>query len=306
MKMNLPCLVSMCSLMALAGTATAQEKKDAPPLKGPAVTQDRIPGVEQGFVPGRQRGALGGDRGVPQRVFMEAIAELRGDAAPEGLALTAEQQKAIAGLNDEFQRSTREFATKMRKEMGPDAERVMRRPQGDRRPDQKDPSDEMAGPDRRPSPEMMEKMQELRKNAPNPTDWQTKIYTHLTEPQKQFVLGRIEEHEKQIEAKRAEEYVQKRLKAAGADGKPADARPAVAGAPGGPDMQRERMRRILERIAQLPPEERERLLSRLEEALKERTGDRATDRPQGDRPAGRKPAPKIDDVEVPKPGGEIR
>jgi hypothetical protein len=92
----------------------------------------------------------------------------------------------------------------------------------------------------------------------------------------------------QAEKRRADEYVRRRM----------EQRQGEPGAPAGPGAERpapERMRAIMERLRELPPESRERILRQLEESIeKAEAQPGAKERPEADRPRdteAQKPAP---------------
>jgi Spy/CpxP family protein refolding chaperone len=254
-------------VLGCCGLATAQQG-DAPPLKGPDVKENRIPGVDEGFS-GQRRGEprMGGGP-VPMRVFVEALDGLRGETAPVDLRLSADQEGKLRTLEQEFRDAARKFEERARRDM---RERMQN-------------GEGMDGPDR---PALRERLEAFRREGPNMIEWQTKAYAVLNEGQRKFVAERLDGARKELEARRAHEYMERRLRERGQGAGPAPA--ASADRPGAEGPGRERVRRIFELMQRLPPEERERMLERIERALEQRLGE------DGER----KPPPSMKDVDVP-------
>lgn len=252
------------TLMAVA--AWGQER----PLSGPPVKEDRPAGLGGQFGEGRmdRRGPM--MERTPIRVYQQAIAKLRGEEAPADLRLTEEQDKQIKEIEQEFRAAARRAAERARRDGG-----QRRRPaEGE---DAMNPA----------------QMEEARRAAPRPEDAAVKIYAVLNDKQKAFVEADVQKQREEIERKRSEEYIKREM--AKNDGQPKpDVRPAVRPAPAAEP--RERFRRLMERIQQLPPEEREQLLQRLEQEIERRTAE-----PRRQREGERKPAPSMKDVDVPPP-----
>jgi hypothetical protein len=265
----------------LCGSAAGQDavpEKD--PMAGPEVREQRIRGVEQGFSEARrERWRAGGV--VPHRVFMQAINGLRGrgeHAAPESLQLTADQEALIKRLDSEFRSTMSEQGGKAERRAG-------------RRPEPQ-PGDQPSGEEpRQRRPVSRDRMNEA--DGANAADLHARVFAELSEPQREYVNGRIAEWRQEADRRMGEQAMQRRIKQRG------NAAPTP---PAGP--QRERLRRIVERLAQLPPEERERILSRLEDDLA-RAGREGVDRPR--RPEGdRRPADRAEKVPPPPPAGGER
>lgn len=286
-------LFAALTLAAIAGSARAQNS--AQPLRGPAVDSKRVPGVEDSFSGMEKGGPKNGDRGYPHKAFMDALAKLRGENAPDAVRLTAEQESQIQSLDDEFRKEARTLAEKGKGRgtpPGPDGP-------GAKKPQQTEgakPAGEV-----RPLEAQRPRAEALKVLAPKANEVHSKMWATLTDPQQKFLEGELAEWRKGMEARRGEEYMERRLKDKGAEagkpGEPGAAAPKKPGAGGGPADRpgRERARRIVERLSQLPPEERDRILARLEEELDKRdVGRKGKD---GDR----KPAPGMDGVNVPKP-----
>ncbi len=281
-------LVSAAVLSAgLAGAAIGQPERpgNEAPLAGPKVRERRVPGVQQDFSETRRDGARGrAGQGVPHRAFMRAIEGLRGEgehAAPEEIRLTADQNDQIDRIDREFRETMREHVEKTRPQGAAPG-----RPKRDRAADGADAA-EMPAPeaDREAA---RQRVAEARRNAPKAAECHTRMYSVLTEPQRDYMNGRLDEWRKQAEERFGQEYMQRRLRERGAaPGAP----PPPEGAPP-PGEGRERLRRIAERLAQLPPEERDRILNRLEQELERRLGERrdeAGPEPKAPQPAGPRP-----------------
>jgi hypothetical protein len=243
--------VGVC-LVALSGTALGQDappRQDPPPLKGPQVKQTRPPGLDEDFGEGMKPGKEG-MRGpmIPMRAYAEVIDKLRGEKAPEGLRLSEEQEKKIGGIEQEFRDAAREYAQKMRAERGS---------QGDGQPEAK------------PGEPPREAMRQMMRNGPRPGDYQTQIWAVLSDKQQAYVKVELDKVRDEIQKKRSEEMMQRRLEQR-RGGKGADQPNVtpVAGQEAAP--LRERAQRIMRRMAQLPPEDRDRILTRLEEELDRR------------------------------------
>lgn len=323
-----------CALLALAaGQVLAQDSKTDNPLAGPPVKQARPPMFEEGMgaKEGKDRMA---DQGIPPREFARIIEKLRGDDVAPALRLSDEQSQKVQAIEDDFRKQARDFEQKMRAE-----EQKQRAAQSDsqKSSDSQSSSDSQKSSDSRRSADKSSssdgtvaqqrrqnaRLQELRRNGPKPAEAQARIWAVLSEPQQKFVQGEVEKVRKEMDERRSEEYMQRELQkrkakdgkeAAGGDARPAAGpnRPGPLGERGGPaadSPQRERFRRIIEKLQQLSPEEREEVLRKLEADLEKRAPG---DAPPLNRPgkAGQKgragggenkPAPKIDDVKVPPP-----
>ena len=255
-------------LLALSGTCAAQAQEA--PLSGPPVKTKRPPELEDRFSEGKadNRGALA-ERAVPMRAYMAAIQKLRGDAAPEGLRLSPDQEKRLAAIADDFRKASRDASTK-----------AGAAPNGEKQ-DQAE-------------------MQEMRRNLPRPLEYQTKMWAVLTEPQQKFMQEEVKRVREGMEAERDQQYMKQQVEKLRKERQAAEsAGKAPPPVPGGiPPEGRERARRIMERLQQLPPEEREQLLRRLEQELDRRVNER---RPGAGQKDVEKKPPRIDDVEVPKP-----
>jgi len=286
---------------SLAWPVLAQSDK---PLSGPPVTTDRPSHLQDSFSNDAKEGKREpmNERGVPMRQYLDIIGKLRGEGAPEGLRLSAEQDTKIDAIADEFRQAVRAYAEKARGEDGPAVRRRGQRAPApvDAKPGGKEtePMDE-AG--QRPRANR-ERMEELRKNAPKPVDYELKMWALLSKPQQAFVDGEVDKLRQQREKEMGEEYMKRQIeKRRGEKTAAPVSDPGRPGAEGGGAV-RERVQRVIERLRQLPPEQREEVLRRLEEELDKRGVPAAEG---GDRPAGRpgRPGGKDADPAPPPPKG---
>jgi hypothetical protein len=256
--------------LTLAGTALAQQA----PLSGPPVEQNR-PDIEERFsdAAGKfSRKDPMGNRPLPMRLYMDAVLKLRGEQAPEELRLTPEQERTIKAVGEDFRRAARAAAPK--RSEGRDA--AQREPAPAQPP--------AAG--RRVNAERMQRLT---------ADYETKIYAALRPAQQKFVNAEAHKARAEIERRAGDEYVKKQLERRGKGAASPTPAAASAAAP------RERAQRLLERLRQLPPDQREEIFRMLEQELDKRGVPAA--RPQRDQPGDPKPAPDMDDVPLPKPMG---
>jgi hypothetical protein len=279
-------------LLGLSGAPAGAQQGERAPLSGPDVQNNRAPEMEDQFAKGRQRrGAMAAER-VPMRAYLMSLSKLRGEDVSPEIRLSDEQEDKISQIQAEFMAATRQFAAAARegqRRRGRDgrAPDAMQEPMNDR------PQGRPAPEARRPDPARVE---ELRRNAPRPEDYQVKIWAVLSEPQREVVTKELEQVKEELRQRREQQYMERQA----AQRNPAA--PGAGQAPGQPPVQRpaaERVRRIMEKLQQLPPEEREQLLRRIEEELDRRTGGGQIRRPA--REAGPKPPPSMDDVPVPAP-----
>lgn len=308
------------ALVASAGLAVAQDSnrpaRDKPagaPLGGPAVRDAGIPGEKRSFAnTGKSPRDRMESRGVPARVFMQAINVIRGDQVGEGARLTAGQEELIRAVQADFQSSMKSYMDAHRDEVsalrsqlspesrakfdqrtraaglggpgGPEgrAGKAKRTPDG--RPAKKGgagadhPAEEMDAPGK-PAPgapgsagndeAVKRRLVELMEAAPKAKDAQAKVMSALSEPQKALVKTEIERLRKKGEQDRSP----------GAAAAPGTDMPAL------PENARERLKNMT-------PEQREEAMKRLRERRGQGQGGQA------------KPAPGIDEVDVPAPERE--
>jgi hypothetical protein len=174
------------------------------------------------------------------RAYNDVINKLRGEKAPADLRLSQSQEEQIGSIEQEYREATRAAAQQNREQ---------RRGQG--------------GEDR----PMREMVQEAMRSGPRPGDYQTKIWAVLNEKQQAFVKVELDKVRDDLEKRRSEEAMKRRME---------QRQPQQAGQPARPNAQapatperrptagddevrplRDRGIRLIRRIAQLPPEERE-------------------------------------------------
>lgn len=315
-------VVPVACLLIGASHAAAQPQEKRPKPDGPPADVLRGPNVDDNSVPG-QRNRFGGgnarDRGqgrdaTPARMFVQALGVLRGQDAPADTRLTADQEASLKKLHEQFRADQRAFAEKhrdevleLRRQVSPENRRKIDQRlrgmpgfaglpggQGDRKGDKP-----LGRPDRSPRDEMnedsmqemsakddaaaMNRLREIAEQAPDPATLQTKSWAVLSAPQKELVEQEL-----------------KRLREAGAkrgDAQPGDPGrlpPGVIGDDGKVDLSK-LPPRLRERIEKLPPDQREKALQRLIEQNRAREGKKGAPR------TGQRPAPDMDDVNVPSP-----
>lgn len=250
------------ALVTLVGAAHGQDapprpEDQRPPLQGPRVPQNRPPHVDDEFGGGMKEGKERRGMAIPMRAYAEVIGKLRGENAPQDLRLSEDQEHKVGAIEQEFREAAKEFAQKMREDRG-----------------QRPPQGEAPGKGERPRREMVD---QFAKNGPRPADYQTRIWAVLNPKQQDFVKRELDKVTDEMQKRRGEEYVQRRLdQRKGPDGKQdgkQDAKPdAKPGEqrPGEGTPMRERAQRIMRRMQQLPADERERILKKLEEELDRR------------------------------------
>jgi hypothetical protein len=304
-----------------------RSKDSAPPaLKGPEVSDRNVPGATPDFGMGAN-GRRFAER-LPPDVFRRAVGVLMGPDAPEDIRASEELQATIKAHIDGFEASVRKFRRDNAKELEalraaagePATDR--RRPQADRAKAMQDLTPEQ----QKARDEARVKLRELTASGPKIEDIYTKIWTELSEPQREAVQGKLDEWRKEQSARREDEYVRRQTARMGKETPPAarpapanaddamtapmdamekkDATPAERARPSrdaapGVGARRERLMRLFN---ELSPDEQEQLLQRLEERFKERRRG-ASNRPG--KPAGKPPA-DVDRVKVPAPESDPR
>jgi hypothetical protein len=236
-------IIVVGAVWAMASGALGQDA----PLKGPTVTQDRPAGLGAQFAEGKEDRKGPMNERIPMRVYAQAVEKLRGDEVPEGLRLTADQDAKIHAIESEFRATMQEYMRNAREQQGANAK----------------------GGDGASEEQRRQRTQELMRNAPDPTSAQVKVYALLSPDQKKFVEAEVAKSQQELSKRRADEYAQRLLQRRKGEGKPG--KRAVEAA--GPEL-RERAQRVVDRIQQLPPEEREQVLRRLEEELDRRAAAR--------------------------------
>jgi hypothetical protein len=236
-------------LVTLSGTAQAQDS-DAP-LKGPKVKDTGVPGENRKF------GEGGGQRErmearVPHRLFVRAFDVLKSDDAAADVRLTDAQETSLKKIDDgfkaevqAFQKEHRDEVTALRDQLPPQERRRIDaflnggRPQGDAKRGGEGRKGKPEGDAKKATSEEAEaarsRLREIMADAPKPADSHAAMFAVLTESQRPLVTKELERL--QGEAKKRE------------------GQGAGAG-------DREQMR---ERLKNLPPEERERVLREMRE-----------------------------------------
>lgn len=268
-------VAAAATLMGMCGQAFGQPADQKPVLQGPAVDSRQVPGVEPRFGEPMERGR-GMRREMAPRAFQEALNALRDDTAPASVRLSAEQESKIDALMAEYREAMRAHVQQRRAEMGDEDQQELRRMVRERRQaGQGGGGAPPAGPGR---------LEDLRRGMPQFADWQIKIWAELTEPQRAVVEERLAAARERMEERQGQEFIERRMRQRqGADQAPG--RPFAGGPPAeGAGATPERLRRLAQRIQQLPPEEQDRILRRLEDELERRSRLREGRPPVDDRP----------------------
>ncbi|GAB4385242.1 MAG: hypothetical protein Kow0022_10420 [Phycisphaerales bacterium] len=295
-------------LIALAGYALAQQPAQNANellLAGPRVAESNMTGLTSNFIEdeGNDRARMLA-RGSAA-LLRQILPELRAVDDPQ-LRLTAEQDAAISRLLQDFQARNAAFERQHAREL-----RQLRQLVASRQTDRRTP--ERASPPAQPTdrdtmvpaqepmlPEMdarreeaQQRLAELNAERPNPADLEKPIRAVLSERQRTYLDQRIEEIARERFEQRAIEQARKDV--AKQFAKQQASRPAT-------DRLTERLpERLRQRIESLPPEQRAAALERLRKMAEQRTPQRDA-RPA--RPSKTdKPAPSMDQVQVPRPGG---
>ncbi len=199
----------VCSLMlfatvgvvGLCGDCPAQEdasREVVAPLRGPEVTTERIPGIDQEFTTTMQR-PRGRVSEVPQQVFTRILREMGREDAPAEVRLTQMQTEEIRALVRAHEARRREA----RKNSPSDIS------------DLDDDGATMQGSSSMPLNAEMdgERMGGKGSGAtvvPRAIDLQTKVWLVLTEEQRALVEGELAAYAAEREAARRARYLQQR------------------------------------------------------------------------------------------------
>lgn len=306
------------ALFALAGLAQAQnsDQQPAAPLGGPRVTENKIPGVQQTFGDaGKDPNRRKDGRGVPPEVVRKALAALDRDDTPADARLTDAQRSKIKSLMAEFESSVAAYKSahkaefdEARRALGDDGAALKRGKTGQGKAQSKDknkgdrPPAEAGKPpasaaDSKDPAAARQKLEDLRRGAPNPIDLQTKVWNVLTEAQHAIVQAEAESLMKAREEVMAREFVHKRLNKKGG---PADSQAPALKADGTIDLDK-LPPKVRDRLAAMTPAERDAALAKLRERIE--NGETPGQQPKKQRPkAGAdKPPPPMDEVPVPSP-----
>lgn len=307
-------LSAAAALFALAGPAQAQnsDQQPAAPLGGPKVTENKIPGVQQTFGDaGKDPNRRKDGRGVPPEVVRKALAALDRDDTPADARLTDAQRTKIKWLMAEFESSVAAYKSahkaefdEARRALGDDGAALKRGKSGqgkDKGKGDRSPAEAAKPPasaaDSEKTATARQKLEDLRRGAPNPIDLQTKVWNVLTEPQHAIVQAEAESLMKAREEVMAREFVHKRLNKKGG---PGDRQAPALKADGTIDLDKlpPKMR---ERLAAMSPAEREAALAKLREGIE--NGETPGQQPKKRKPkAGTdKPPPPMEEVPVPSP-----
>ena len=252
--------------------APGHRAQGADPLGGPEVEDLDVPGRGRGLSPDMDR--TRGPAGRPQpRQILDVVRSLSDERTPEELRLSEDQSASVRAIAQEFQGEMKRFRSEhaeelasLRREAGLDGGGERRR--GGR--GGKDEGD--AG-----QQEARQRLRELMSEGPKIEDYQARIWEVLTPEQRELANERLEDARREaFEAEDGERGPEGRRRggAMGEEG---------AGEPGGPRMPppppSDVMRRLDERLQKLSPEQRERVLKRIERLLEEEAS--------GQRPARR-------------------
>lgn len=268
--------VPFFAVLAIASTtAVAQPPAptDADALRGPRVHDDAPTGAhfDDASRPGRALEPMNNEA-RRTAAFLRSIRRLKAPDTDPALHLNPTQEREIRAVLQKHQKAMREFRTAHEQDF-----RVLREqsPRAQGRRDRADTGE--AAPAQPPmDPQALrDRMIALREAAPDATPAKEAVWAVLTEPQRQFVQAHVEAME--AEAAARQERAADREPAQGADAPPPQP-------PNG-----EARARLRERLESLPPEERRRALERLRQMRRDRGAP--TDRP----------APSMDDVNVPPP-----
>jgi hypothetical protein len=310
----------LLALVLSAGAPVlAQDAKD-PALQGPKVTDRNVPGATPDFGMGNARRF--GDR-IPPEVFRRAMGVLLAEDAPAELRASEELRAKVKTQLEEFEESARRF----RREHGKELEELRKaagEPAQGRRPraqGEPDAMKDMSPEQQKARDEARLKLRELQGSAPKIEDVYTKMWTELSEPQRNAVQAKLNEWREEQSKRREDEYVRVRARqnAAKPDAaaRPESSKDEPAMTPGAKESSdarpparpraasdaNPRRDRLLRLFNQLTPEEQEQLLQRLEARFAERRGQNTDTGEKGRRPSS-KPAPDVDKVKVPNPDSE--
>jgi len=311
-------LSAAAALFALSGLAPAQNADQQPtaPLGGPKVTENKIPGVQQTFGDaGKDPNRRKDGRGVPPEVVRKALAALDRDDTPADARLTDEQRSKIKSLMAEFESSIAAYKSahkaefdEARRALGDEGATLKRetpaqgkgkgkdKGKGDQ-PPAKGAKPPASAADSEKTAAARQKMEDLRRGAPNPIDLQTKVWNILTEPQHAIVQAEAESLMKAREEVMAREFVHKRLNKKGG---PVDRQAPALKADGTIDLDK-LPPKLRDRIAAMTPEEREAAIAKFRERMKNgESPDQSPKKHKRDAGTG-KPPPPMKDVPTPSP-----
>ena len=337
--MNLSNTLRISLLAAVCGLASSLAfAADPPPediLRGPDIQDRDVPGAPGTFGDAKNRGGKrpgAADQRQQQRAMMGALRSLEGDDVAPDLRLTEDQQAQIKAIAEELRTATEAFRAEHKDEIDAlKAQAGDMRANGDRAGKRPEPMDApgraeaKADLDKRSKADpdvaaAREKLKAIHESAPKPEAYTTRMWAVLSAPQQALVQSRMDLERDDMRSGMDERKPERRRERGaenkdnrGAERQPqgnrgrgadapnarfAPAPPAAPRADGRPGPRgddanggaAERFDRLRNRFNELSPEAQERVLERFEEMLA-RMGDRR----------GPRPAPSIDDVNVPPP-----
>jgi len=242
-----------------------------PLLSGPKVEESRLPGIEETLTDTQTRMQGMGAEAVPSGVFRRAIESLRGQEAPEEVRLSQDQEDEIAALQRDHARALRAYlaehqdkidelrraARNIERQADPNQRRSNDRPERARRPESSEPMSDRASDPR----EIRRQIQALRQGGPQETDVQTRIWGVLAEAQRDAVEEQIDAYRAQLEKRRQERSMRRFMESRRSQN------PASTTTTLDPDLaqfERSLPERLRQRLRNLEPEQRVRLLERLQ------------------------------------------
>ena len=257
-------MIGAVLVLAVAAAAPGQEQTDpgraveAEPdelvLAGPKVETARLPGLEESFSGGAMRMPGMGERPVPMRVFRRMFEVLLAESVDEQLRLTEEQEAELRELG-------RQHAQAVREHMQPYSDEIarLRRAAGSR-----DTSGETDAQPRRGGQDAVSVLQrrlaQIRRTGPSDVSLQTRMWTVLTEPQRELVQAQIEVWREEMAERRTQQVMERYMRQS-RDSSPStrDRAPMTDAGP----FERQLSERLRRSIRQLAPEARRKLLERL-------------------------------------------
>ena len=288
-------MIGSVLVLAVAGFAVGQEETDpgraseTEPdelvLAGPKVETSRLPGLEESFSGGAMRMPGMSERPVPMQVFRRAFEMLLADSTDEQLRLTEDQEAQLRELG-------REHAEAVREHMQPHSDEIARLRRAARSrgtPDEADAQPRRGGQDA--ISVLQRRLAQIRRTGPSDVSLQTRMWTVLTEPQRELIEAEIDAWREEMAERRTqqvmERYMRQSRDAARDTPPPTRDRPAMMDAGAFERQLSERLRRSIRR---LPPEAGGRLLERLRRRWEQQQRDapvedanprssRSTDRP---------------------------
>jgi hypothetical protein len=311
--MRTPTSLRTTILAACCGLAASTiSLADPPPpaqdelLRGPAIQDRDVPGASGTFSEptdraGKRAAGAKGDPRMRHRAFMDALRSLEGDEVAPDLQLTTDQRTKIDAIDAELRAAAESFKSTHQADIDALREKVGEvrgkgadkragnnagKGKGRTRADRADtpPSADAAMTDESTRnadiAAAREQLKALRASAPNPEDFHTRIWAVLSAPQQALVQSRLDD-DSQPSPRGVEDSPRR-----GEAGPPQADR--VRGAAPPPDPAR--FDRLMERFHALPPDAQARIIERIEEMLSRMENRR-----------GPRPAPSMDDVDVPPP-----